>query len=189
MSNRFMRWTLGGMILGLAVYLGYVVIGHVRSNAPPPPIDSPILQEADAGMEGFVYRQTKDGMVQWEVAAQRADVFEERHEATLVEVQLRLFGHDGEEMVLDADEGLINTETNDFELRNQREPIAIALAKGYTLLSPDLQWIDAKQEIRTQSPVTIKGDGLTITGVGLVGYLETEEFTVLEDVHVESSAQ
>ncbi len=188
MSNRFMRWTLGGIILGLAVYLGYVVIGHVRSNAPPPPIDSPILEEADAGMEGFVYRQTKDGMVQWEVAAQRAEVFEARHEATLADVHLRLFGKDGEEMMVDADEGLINTKTNDFELRNQQEPIIIELASGFTLLTPDLHWNDAKQEIRTPSPVTIQGNGLTITGVGLVGCLESEEFTVLDHVRVQSSS-
>ena len=188
MSNRFMRWTLGGIILGLAVYLGYIVIGHVRSNAPPP-IDPPILEDADAGMEGFVYRQTKDGMVQWEVAAQRAEVFEERHEATLVDVQLRLFGHDGEEMMLDADEGSIDTVTNDFELRNQGDPIVIELANGYTILTPQLHWTDAKQEIRTPSPVTIQGNGFTITGVGLVGHLESEEFTVLDHVHVQSSSQ
>ncbi len=189
MSNRLMRWTLGGIILGLALYLGYVVIGHVRSNAPPPPMDLPVLEEADGGMEGFVYHQTKDGMVQWEVAAQRAEVFEERHEATLAEVQLRLFGQDGEEMMVDADEGLINTETNDFDLRNLKDPIVIELANGFTILTPDLHWGDAKQEIRTPSPVTIKGNGLTITGVGLVGYLKTEEFTVLDDVHVQALSQ
>lgn len=189
MSNRFMRWTLGGIILGLAVYLGYVVIGHVRSTAPPPPIDSPVFEDADAGMEGFVYHQTKDGKVQWEVAAQRAEVFEERHEATLVDVQLRLFGQDGEDMMVDADEGLINTETNDFSLRNQETPIVIELANGFTIFTPDLHWIDEKQEIRTSSPVTIQGNGLTITGVGLVGYLESEEFTVLDHVHVQSLSQ
>ncbi|MFB3071811.1 MAG: LPS export ABC transporter periplasmic protein LptC, partial [Nitrospirales bacterium] len=77
-----MRWTLGGIILGLAAFLVFVVIGQVRTNAPPSSVVSPLLEEADAGMEGFVYRQTKDGMVQWEVAAQKAEVFEARHEVT-----------------------------------------------------------------------------------------------------------
>lgn len=187
MSNRFIRWTLGGIILGLSAFLVYVVIGHMRTNAPPPPIASPVLEEADAGMEGFVYRQTKDGMVQWEVAAQRAEVFEARHEASLEEVQLRLFGQDGQEMMLEADQGVINTETNDFELSNREKLIAIELANGYTILTPHLHWIDAKQEIRTPNPVTIEGNGLTITGIGLVGYLESEEFTVLDHVRVQSA--
>jgi len=188
MSNRFMRWTLGGIILGLAAFLAYVVIGHMHSNAPPPPLASPILEEADAGMEGFVYRQTKDGRVQWEVAAQKAEVFEAKHEASLKTVQLRLLGHGGEEMMVEADEGMINTQTNDFELNNREERMAIELANGYTIYTPHLRWIDKAQEIRTSNPVTIEGHGLTITGIGFIGYLETEEFTVLDHVRVQSSS-
>ena len=186
MPNRFLRWTLSGLILGLAAFLGYVVVGHVRSNVFPPPAQFPVLQEADAEMEGFVYRQTKDGIVQWEVVAQKAEVFEAKHEAALETVELRLLGHDGEEMMLQADEGLINTETNDFEMRNREELITIELANGYTILTPHIHWIDAKQEIRTPNPVTIQGQGIRITGIGLVGFLESEEFTVLDQVHVES---
>ena len=183
-----MRWTLGGIILSLAAFLAYVVIRQMHATAPPPPVASPILEEADAGMEGFVYRQTKDGMVQWEVAAQKAEMFEAKHEAALEAVELRLFGRDGQEMMVRADEGMINTQTNDFELSNRENLIAIKLRNGYTILTPHLHWIDNKQEIRTPNPVTIQGHGLTITGIGLVGYLETEEFTVLDHVRVQSSS-
>ena len=186
MPNRFLRWMLSGVILSLSAYLGYVVIGHVRNNAPPTPVESPVLQEADAGMKGFVYRQTKDGVVQWEVAARKAEVFEAKHEATLETVELKLFGHGGQEMILQADEGIINTVTNDFELRNREKLITIELANGYTILTPHVYWIDSKQEIRTTDLVTIQGQGLQITGIGLVGYLESEEFTVLDQVRVES---
>lgn len=186
MSNRFMRWTLGGIVLSLAVFLVYVVMVQVRTNAPPAPVTAPVLEEADSGMEGFVYRQTKDGMVQWEVAAQKAQVFEAKHEAILDEVQLRLFGQDGEEMMLEADEGMINTETNDFELRNRDELMAIEFANGYTILTPHIHWIDSTQEIRTPHPVTIQGNGLQITGVGFLGNIESEEFTLLDQVHVQS---
>ncbi|MFB3114571.1 MAG: LPS export ABC transporter periplasmic protein LptC, partial [Nitrospirales bacterium] len=106
----------------------------------------------------------------------------------LKDVQLRFFGHDGEEMVLHADEGMINTKTNDFELRNQKELIAIEFANGYTILTPHIHWVDANQEIRTPHPVTIQGNGLTITGIGLVGYLESEEFSVLDHVRVQLSS-
>ncbi len=188
MSNRFMRWALSGVILGLGAFLVYVVMVQVRTNVATPSVIAPVLEEADAGMEGFVYRQTKDGIVQWEVAAQKAKVFEARHEATLDEVQLRLFGQDGEEMMLQADEGMINTETNDFELRNREEPMAIEFANGYTIFTPHIRWIDAKQEIRTPHSVTIQGNGLTITGTGFVGDIESEEFTLLDQVHVQSSS-
>ena len=186
MPNGSLRWMLSGVVLSLAVFLGYAVMGHVRSIAPPPPVEFPVLQEADAEMEGFVYSQTKDGIVQWEVVAQKAEVFESKHEAALEKVELRLLGNDGEEMILQAEEGIINTQTNDFELRNREELITIELANGYTILTPHVYWIDSKQEIRTTDLVTIQGQGLQITGIGLVGYLESEEFTVLDQVRVES---
>ena len=186
MPNRFLRWTLSGVILSLAAFLGYVGIGDFRNNAPPPPVECPVLEEADVGMEGFVYRQIKDGIIQWEVVARKAEVFEAKHEASLETVEVRLLSRDGEEMTLQAEEGLINTETNDFELRNREELIIIELANGYTILTPHIHWIDAKQEIRTPNPVTIQGQGIKITGIGLVGFLESEEFTILDQVHVES---
>ncbi len=188
MPNRFLQWILSGIILGLAAFLGYVVMGHVLNNAPPLPVESPVLQEADAGIEGFVYRQTKDGRVQWEVVAQKAEVFEAKHEIALETVELRLLGRDGVEMMLKADAGMINTATNDFELRNREELITIKLANGFTILTSHIHWIDAKQEIRTPNPVTIQGQGLRISGIGLVGFLESEEFTVLDQVHVESTS-
>ncbi len=75
MSNRFMRWALSGVILGLGAFLVYVVMVQVRTNVATPSVIAPVLEEADAGMEGFVYRQTKDGIVQWEVAAKKAMEF------------------------------------------------------------------------------------------------------------------
>ena len=39
--------------------------------------------------------------------------------------------------------------------------------------------------MRTQDPVRIVGHGLEVTGRGLLGYLDREEFEVLEDVHVD----
>ena len=185
MPNRFLRWTLSGVVLSLAAFLGYVLVEYVHSNAPPP-VEFPVIQEADAGMEDFVYRQTNGGIVQWEVVAQKAELFEAKHEAALETVELRLLGHDGEEMVLQAEEGIINTETNDFELRNQEELIKIQLTNGYTILTSHVHWVSAKQEIRTPNPVIIQGQGLRITGIGLVGFLESEEFTVLDQVRVES---
>ena len=187
MSNRFIRWILSGISFGLAAFLSYVVMSHMQTNAPSSPA-SPALKEADAGIEGFVYRQTKDGRIQWEVEAQNAELFEVRHEASLKNVHVRLFRNDGEEMVLQANEGMINTETNDFELRNHTELVAIEFSNGYTVLTPAIYWIDAKQEFRTSNPVTIRGNGLTITGIGLVGSLISEEFTVLNHVRAELSS-
>jgi len=184
MPNRVIRWMLSLIILGSTGYLGYVMIGTVQSNSPPPSVTTNNFDQADVGMEGFVYRQTDQGLVRWEVEAKRADISESEHHTVLHAVQVTLFGRQGEEMKLQADGGTINTETNEFDLRNDQDPIVIQLANGYTIFTPHIHWMEANQEISTKMPVTIEGHGMIITGIGLIGDFSSEEFTVLENVRV-----
>ena len=185
MPNRFLRWILSFIILVSTGFLGYVMIGKIRSNSPPPSVTTDKFEQADAGMEGFVYRQTDEGFVQWEVEAKKAEIYEVEHHAVLKSVQVRMFSRKGEEMTLQADEGTINTQTNEFDLQNDQDPIVIELANGYTIFTSHIHWVEAKQEISTKTPVTIQGHGMTITGIGLVGHFDSEEFKVLENVRVQ----
>src|SRR6185503_17082290 len=75
--------------------------------------------------------------------------------------------------------------TKNFLLANRSEPLVIYTQSGYTIYTNHLVWTDQTREIRTQDPVHIVGNGLDVKGRGLLGHLDTEEFEVLEDVHVE----
>ncbi len=165
-------------------FLGSVLTQHVQSNRPPSVLTAPVSENVDADIEGFVYRQTKEGEVQWEVKAQKARVDESQHRAILEGVHLRLLGKNGQKMELKAEEGTIDIDTSNIDLQNRHSLIEIALANGYTILSPHIHWEDEDYVIRTHKPVTIHGDGLTITGIGLLGTLTTETLTVLDDVRV-----
>ena len=184
MFRSWIRWILRGMTLCLAGFLGYVLMQQMQANHSLPVMTEPVFETTDAGMEGFVYRQTDDGRVQWEVEAQKAESHESEQHVLLKRVQVRLFGRAGQNMELEADEGTINTASGDFELRNEDELIAIDLVNGYTILTPHVHWVDAEQTISTDRPVTIHGPGLIITGNGLVAELKTEKLGVLDDVHV-----
>ena len=187
MSRSWIQWILRGLTLSLAGFLGYVLMQQMQLNHPPPVVTEPVFETTDAGIEGFVYRQTDEGRVQWEVEAQKAESRESEQHVLLKQVQVRLFDEEGQgqEMQLQAEEGTINTASGDFDLRNQEELIAIELANGYTILTPHMHWVDAEQTISTDRPVTIHGPGLIITGIGLIAELKTETLGVLDDVHVQ----
>lgn len=178
---------LRGMALSLAVFLGYALMQQMQLNQPSPVVTEPVFETTDAGIEGFVYRQTDEGRVQWEVEAHKAESHESEQHVLLKQVQVRLFDKEGQEqaMQLAAEEGTINTANGDFDLRNQEALIAIELANGYTILTPHLHWVDADKTISTDRPVTIQGPGLIITGIGLIAELKTEKLGVLDDVHVQ----
>lgn len=178
------RWILRGVTLCLAGFLGYILVQQMQANHPLPVVTEPVFEQTDADIEGFVYRQTENGRVQWEVEAQKAKSHESEQRVLLKRVQIRLFGKAGQHMELEAEEGTINTASGDFDLRNEDKLIAIDLVNGYTILTPHVHWVDAEKTISTDRPVTIHGPGLTITGSGLVAELKTEKLGVLDDVHV-----
>ena len=181
------RWVLTLLIIGMAGFIGYRVFTHMRSQET---LSSSLPNEtspADAWIKGFTYRQTQSGVAKWEVVAERAKVFEDQHHAQLENVTVHLFGKEGKEMTVEAEQGTIDTKSNNFDLQNQEDSIVVRLANGYTILSKHLGWVEASNQIKTQTPVTIKGKNVVITGRGLVGNLDDEEFKILHNVRAEVS--
>jgi lipopolysaccharide export system protein LptC len=100
-------------------------------------------------------------------------------------VQITLYGAEGKELTLSGDEGTLDTQTKNFQLSNRSAPIVVETQSGYTIQTNHLVWTDARHEIHTGDHVTIEGHGLQVTGKGLLGKMDTEEFQILDDVHVD----
>ncbi|GKS60456.1 hypothetical protein YTPLAS18_39830 [Nitrospira sp.] len=173
------------LIVASSAFLAYILLTRTDTTSSSVSTHKQPLDHADAGMEEFVFRQTKDGVVQWEVKAEEASLFEERNQALLSTVQVALLGARGRQMTVHGEEGQLNTQTKDFTLSNRSTDIAVHLDGGYTVYTNHLQWTDKLQELTTEDPVSIEGNGLIIRGRGLRGKLAQEEFQVLENVHVD----
>jgi len=128
------------------------------------------MDTADATISQFTFTQTKGDTVQWQVQAQEARLFERDSRAMLQVVAVTLFGQQGKELTVTGDEGTLNTETKNFVLANRSEPLVIHTESGYVIYTNHLAWTDQTREV---------------TGRGLLGHLDREEFEVLEDVHVD----
>lgn len=182
------RWIRRGLLAlsgMLACFLVYLLMTHstaVSTQTATPPGS---MDVADATISNFTFTQTKGDAVQWQVQAQEARLFERDRRAMLQVVAVTLFGQHGKELTVTGDDGVLNTETKNFVLSNRSEPLVIHTESGYVIYTNHLVWTDQTKEIRTQDSVRIVGHGLEVIGRGLVGHLNTEEFEVLEDVHVD----
>lgn len=186
MWERWVRRSLLGLAVVLASFLVYLLATRVESVPSSGTSRSQGTEEpSDAGIDHFRFTQSRAGTVQWEVRAKRARVFEAAKRAVLEEVEVTLFGARGWEMKLAGDEGTVDLNKKDFTLTNRAAPIVVHLQGGYTAVSNHLVWTDEERRISTADPVTISGHGLTVTGQGFAGKLDTEEFQVLENVHVD----
>ncbi|NWF72413.1 MAG: LPS export ABC transporter periplasmic protein LptC [Nitrospirae bacterium] len=182
------RWVRGGLLtlsMVLACFLGYLLVTNSGTVPTQTAAVSGSIDTADATVSQFTFTHTKGDTVQWQVQAQEARVFERDKQAILQAVAVTLFGQQGRELTVTGDEGTLNTETKNFALANRAEPLVIHTESGYVIYTNHLAWTDQTREIRTQDPVRIVGHGLEVTGRGLLGNLDREEFEVLEDVHVD----
>ena len=188
MDSPKIRWGLTVLLIVMAVFIGHRVYTHMQTKEPPSAHSSKDTQPADAWIQGFTYRQTQSGVAKWEVVAKRAQVFEAEDRARLEDVTVHLFGKKDKQMTVEAEEGTINTKTKNIDLRNQKDFLAVRLSNGYTIFSKHLQWKESSHQVKSQTPVIITGKGLTVTGTGLVGNIDDEEFQILSNVRAEVSS-
>jgi len=178
-------------VLGMAVFIGDRVVSHMQTRSQE--TTSVTLDEqqgADAWIQGFSYRQTRSGATKWVVNANQAKVFDAEHLAKLQTVQVRLFDQDfqKEQLLITSEEGVMNTSSNDFELVSKNEKTVMTFESGYQVFSDRLAWSEQTRQIHTADPVTIQGDGLVITGTGLAGDVDKDEFRLLANVRAEVSS-
>jgi len=142
------------------------------------------VSQADVEMESFSFKQIYKGALTWDIQAKYAALFENRHEAELKEIQATLWTNNGLEVSFSGDRGLLNTETNDFDIRQDEGDLAVRMNNGFTIHAPSLIWREQRREITSDRPAWITGQGLRIHGGQLIVRLEDQQFTVSEDVHV-----
>jgi lipopolysaccharide export system protein LptC len=169
----------------LATFLGYLLFRNADSTQSSRPIAPESIEQADAKILEFIFTQSKGDVVQWQVQAKQARLFEQDKRAVLRDVAFTFYGAGGDEVTVHGEEGTLDTATKNFKLANRQTPIVVETRSGYTIYTNHLVWTDEAREIRTEDPVRMVGHGLEVRGQGLLGRMESEEFEVLQDVHVD----
>ena len=191
MKTYLIRSVLTITVIFMGVFIGQRVITHMEARSQ---ITASVpLQEqqgADAWIQGFSYHQTRSGATKWVVTADQAKVFDNQHIAKLQTVKVQLFDQNfqKEQMVITSEEGVMNTVSNDFDLVSQNEKTVMSFESGYQVFSDSLTWKEDVRQIHTEDPVVIQGGGMVITGTGLIGDAEKNEFQLLKNVRAEVSS-
>jgi len=178
------KFVLLGLSIIFGLFLFYLIVTRININASAIESSGEILSAADAGMEQFSFYQSHNGKVQWQIIATRAQVNDAQHQAVLEDVEITLFGNEGKELHVKGDDGTLDTRSRNFLIANRNHPLIIELEGGYRVFTNHLAWIDQKKELTTNHPVKIVGNGMEVTGVGLIGKMDVEEFQVQHDVEV-----
>ena len=191
MKKYILRSLLTVIILVMAVFIAHGVgtFMHSKSQATTT-VSLHEQQGADAWIQGFSYRQTRSGSTKWVVTADQAQVFDDEQVAKLQNVSVQLFDQTfkKKQMLITAQEGIMNTSSNDFELISHDKKTVMTFEDGSQVFTDKLTWNEAARKIYADDLVVIESEGLVITGIGLVGDIEKNEFQLLDNVRAEVSS-
>ena len=185
MWERVARRTLLALSVVLAVFLCYLLYINADSAPVTQSVVPGSIEQADAKISDFTFTQSKGDAIQWHVQAKEARLFERERRALLTGVDITFYGEQGKELTVSGEEGTLDIETKNLMLANQTEPIVVETKSGYTIYTNHVAWKDTTKELHTNDQVRIVGHGVTVTGRGLLGRMDSEEFQILEDVHVD----
>jgi len=191
MKTYIVRCVLTITIIVMAVFIGHRVVTFMQTkNEATASVSLQEQQGADAWIQGFSYRQTRSGTTKWVVTADQAQVFDDEHIAKLQAVKVQLFDQtfQKEQMLITSEKGVLDTSSHDFDLVSQDKKTVISFESGYQVFSDSLSWKEDARQIHTEDTVVIQGDGIVITGTGLIGDAEKHEFQILHNVRAEVSS-
>ncbi|MBI4830140.1 MAG: LPS export ABC transporter periplasmic protein LptC [Candidatus Lindowbacteria bacterium] len=120
------------------------------------------------------YSQTKDGKLQWELAAKSVQQVMEGP-TRMQDVKMTYYAADGKFTVLTADSGVYNSATNDAVLRGN---IAVTTSDGSTVKTDALAWVQKAGVLRGKDNVTITRGRSVIRGNGFELSPEHETFKI-----------
>ncbi len=180
---RIKIFLLTGIVIGLAILATSLYSVIEKQDVLLPKVFS--LMNADVQIRDFAFIQTQGGYNEWEIKAQRAEVFEDQKQAVLQGLQVQFRVPEGLGMTFHGNQGKLDTENHDFEIFSDERDIEVIFNNGYRIATRSLKWTNQEQKILTSDPVQIQGPGLKIYGQGLEAHLASQELKVLSDVRVE----
>lgn len=165
--------TLG---ITLAAVVALVVVAHLfirhRSQSADNAVQLPrMAAEAIMHLAGVHQTATKNGAVQWELTARTAELEAATGQMTLEQPEVEFFMEDGRRVHVTARKGILNTRTNNIEVRGN-----VRVKDGrYKLTTETLTYDHKARVLLSTSPVRIEGKTLSFSAASMRYDLDTRQ--------------
>jgi LPS export ABC transporter protein LptC len=160
----------------VAVFIGYRTV----SNAPEMLMSS-IKDGANLSLGKIRQTATRDGKKEWSLEAGSAHYIENEKKAVLKDLFITYFLEGDRKAYLNADQGILNTDTNDIEFSGNVE----VRNKEYRLKTEQLNYEHKRRFIFTNNRVNISGDNAELSADSATYDLEADKIVLTG--HVEAA--
>jgi LPS export ABC transporter protein LptC len=154
------------LLLVILIAIGTIVaifIGYRQVSDAPESLLSSIKDGADLSLGKIRQTATREGRKEWSLEAGSADYIENEKKAVLKKIFITYYLEDNREVYLEADQGILNTATNDIEFSGN----VVVRNENYRLKTDRLDYRHNERLIFSNEPVHISGSDAEITANSL----------------------
>ncbi|MBE9544862.1 MAG: LPS export ABC transporter periplasmic protein LptC [Proteobacteria bacterium] len=136
-----------------------VFIGYQRVSTAPELLLSSIKDGANLSLGKIRQTATRDGKKEWSLEAGSAHYIENDKKAVLKNLFITYFLKDNREVYLEAEEGILQTDTNDIEFSGN----VVIRNEDYQLRTKRLNYEHERRVIFSNDPVQISGEAVELS--------------------------
>lgn len=136
-------------------------------------------EEIDIQVREVKYQELEGSGIKWELQADNASLRKKEKLALFEKVRIRFILKDGKVYHLSGDQGQMNTESQDLDLRGN---VVVVSDQGDRFLTNSLQFSKKDERIFTKEPIAIENQFMNVKAVGMSLSLRDEQLTLLSSV-------
>ena len=157
-KNKKLNFILLAVVLVTIGTIAAVFIGYRRVSSAPELLLSSIKEGANLSLGKIRQTATRDGKKEWSLEAGSAHYLENDKKAVLKNLFITYFLKDNREVYLEAEEGILQTDTNDIEFSGN----VVIRNEDYQLRTRRLGYEHERRIIFTNDPVQISGESVEL---------------------------
>ena len=169
------------LLLVILVTIGTITtvfIGYKQVVTAPEQLLSSIKDGANLSLGKIRQTATRNGKKEWSLEAGSAHYIENNKTAVLKDLFITYFLKDNREVYLEAEEGILQTDTNDIEFSGN----VVVRNEDYQLRTKRLSYENGPRVIFTNDPVQISGKDVQLSANSLKYDLNADQINLTGNV-------
>jgi LPS export ABC transporter protein LptC len=177
-KNKTLSLILLAVILVTIGTIIAVFIGYRRVSSAPELLLSSIKEGANLSLGKIRQTATRDGKKEWSLKAGSAHYIENDKKAVLKDLFITYYLKDDREVYLEAEEGILQTDTNDIEFSGN----VVVRNEDYQLRTKRLSYENETRIIFSNDPVRISGEAVELSANSLKYDLNSDKIMLSGNV-------
>jgi len=158
--------TLGGVI---GIYIGFRQDSKISESVP-----ESVEPDATLSVGKIQQTATRKGKKEWSLEANSAHYIKDMNQMVLKDLTVTFFLKDNSEVILVADQGILETDSNDIEVSGN----VMVNNNEYRLLTEKLSYAHKRRILYSQVPVTLSGTSTQIVADSITFDLNSKKLTL-----------